>query len=146
MPNNLALLDTNVLVYAFYQDFEHYQASYHLLNQAQNDDAALCVIPQVIAEFYSVITNPRRVSSSFEPGDALDEIKSIRALPGLTLLPVPLDVVDRMTELLHSYPVIGRRVFDVQIVATMLGNDVQRIYTFDTTHFIQFDEIDVLTP
>jgi predicted nucleic acid-binding protein len=32
------------------------------------------------------------------------------------------------------------------LVATMLGNGVRTIYTFNREHFERFDEIDVLTP
>lgn len=36
-------------------------------------------------------------------------------------------------------------MFDLQIAATMLGNDVHRIYTFNTSDF-PFEEIEVLEP
>lgn len=104
------------------------------------------VTPQVLAEFYSVITNPRRVSSLFTPQEALQEVNNIRTLPGMTVLPVPVDVVDRWTDLVRRHPVTGRKIFDVQLVATMLGNGVKKIYTFNVTDFEPFADIEVLVP
>jgi predicted nucleic acid-binding protein len=40
----------------------------------------------------------------------------------------------------------GAGVFDLQIVATMLANDVQRIYTFNPADFQVFAELTVVTP
>src|SRR5262245_56056336 len=42
---------------------------------------ALCVSPQVLAEFSSVIANPRRVSTPFTGQEALADVEKIRALP-----------------------------------------------------------------
>jgi toxin-antitoxin system PIN domain toxin len=142
----LAMVDTNVLVYAYYEDTPQYPAAFPLLDRAQEADAALCVSPQVLAEFYAVITNPRRVSAPFSSDEALAELEKIRALPGLTLLPVPLDMVDRWIALLREHAVTGRHIFDAQLVATMLGNGITRLYTFNRTDFERFPGIEVLTP
>jgi hypothetical protein len=93
---------------AKYEDVPQYPAAFPLLEQAQEANARICVNPQVLAEFYAVITNPRRVSAPFTSDEALAEIAKVRALPGLTLLPVPLDVVDRWVALLRLHPVTGR--------------------------------------
>lgn len=77
---------------------------------------------------------------------ALDLLDEILALPGMTLLPIPQDLVTRWTALLRQYPVTEAKVFDTQLVANMLGNGVTRIYTFNTTDFQGFPGIQVLTP
>ncbi len=46
----------------------------------------------------------------------------------------------------RQHPVSGAGIFDVQLAATILGNGVARIYTFDRLHFERFDELEVLTP
>jgi hypothetical protein len=45
--------------------------------------------------------------------------------------------------LVHSF---GRDVFDLQLVATMLGNGVRRIYTFNAKDFEPFQELEVIVP
>ncbi len=140
------MLDTNVLVYAYYEDSPHYPAAFSLLERTQNAGAGLCLSPQVFTEFFSTVTNPRRVSAPFSPEDALIEMDKIRSLPGLTLLPVPLDVLDRTIALARAHPTRGSHIFDVHLVATMLGNGIKKLYTFNAGDFEDFDEIEVITP
>jgi predicted nucleic acid-binding protein len=142
----LAMLNTNVLIYAYYEDAPQYPAAFLLLDRVQEAGASLCLSPQVLAEFYAVITNARRVSAPFTIDEALAEIEELRALPGLTLLPVPLDAVDRWVALLREHPVAGRQVFDAQLVATMPGDSITRLYTFNRIDFEHFPGIEVLTP
>ena len=145
-PNDPRLLDTNVLVYALDGSSPHHAASRAVLDQAQSSDANLCVTPQTLAEFFSLVTNPKRVSSPKLPEDALAAIESIVALPGLEVLPVPIDVVTRWVELCRQHPVKGAEIYDLQIVAVMLANGVQRICTFDKADFTPFSEIVVEVP
>lgn len=142
----LTMLDTNILVDALYEDLPEYPAAAHLLELAEDIEAALCVAPQVLAEFYAVITDPRRVSDVYTAEEARQEVEKIRHKPGIHILPVPVDVVDRWLELLRTHPVTRSRIFDVQLVATMLGNEVRRIYTFNVRDFTAFPDLEVLTP
>jgi predicted nucleic acid-binding protein len=146
MMKELALIDTNLLVYAFYPEVPQHLAARWLLDQAQEETAGLCVSSQVFAEFYAVVTNPRRVSPALDSKAALQRIDEVRSLPGLTILPVPVDVIDRWMTLLRRHPVTRQRIFDVQLVATMLANGVTRIYTFNLKDFQPFPEITVIQP
>ena len=146
MSAELALLDSNVLVYAYYEESQHHTAALGLLNQAQDGLIALCLVPQVLAEFYAVVTDSRRVTDAYRPDEALDVIDEILAMPGLRLLPLPADVVTRWTGLVRQHPVTGGAVFDAQLAATMLGNGIATIYTFDRSHFERYEELEVLTP
>ena len=144
--DDLALVDTNVIVYAFHQEAERYAACRALLDQAQDGQLALCVVSQVLAEFYAIVTDPRRVAQPRQPNDALQAIDNILAMPGMKLLPTPADLVARWTNLARQHSVTRGAIFDLQLVAAMLGNEVRRIYTFDTEDFQRFSELEVLTP
>ena len=48
------------------------------------------------------------------------------------------------THLLRRHPVTGGSVFDLQIVATMLANGINRIYTFNGDDFRLFSELRVV--
>ncbi len=145
-PTEPLLLDTNILVYAVDASSEHHAASRTILERAHSPVAGLCVVPQSLAEFYSLVTNPKRVSSPQPPAEALATVESIVSLPGLEVLPVPLDVVARWVELCRVHPVKGAEIYDLQIVAVMLANGIRRICTFDKTDFESFSEITVETP
>ena len=140
------ILDANILAYAVNADAPQHAASRALLEAARNPSIALYVTSQILCEFYSLITNPRRVDVASSPTEALRIISAIMAFPGLHVLPTPARAVVGWMELLRRHPVTGGDVFDLQIVATMQANGVQRIYTFNTDDFDVFHELVVLTP
>jgi hypothetical protein len=142
----LALVDTNVLIYSLLQADPHHEASRALIERAQDGAVDLCVTPPVLSEFFSAITNPRQVTTPYSADEALTEIDAFLSIRGLALLPVPPDVVQRWTALVRRTPVIGPAVFDLQIAATMLGNGVRRIYTFNRADFARIAELEVMTP
>jgi predicted nucleic acid-binding protein len=140
------VIDANVLAYASNADDPRYTLSRALLEEARDPSARLYLTPQIICEFYSVITNPRRVAVPSSPAVALQVISALLALPGLSILPITARAVTALAELLRRHPVTGPEVFDLQIVATMKANDVQRIYTFNAADFEVFPELTVLVP
>lgn len=142
-PNDLLLLDTNILVYALDATAPQHVASRAVLERARSTDAGMCLVPQSLAEFYSLVTNPKRVASPRAPEDALAAVEAIAALPGLSILPIPLDIVTRWVKLCQLHPVKGARIYDLQIIAVMQANGVRRICTYDKADFSAFTDVDV---
>jgi predicted nucleic acid-binding protein len=140
------VLDANVLAHAVNADDMRHAASRALLDAASDPSATLYVTSQILCEFYSLITNPRRVAVVSSPAEALSIISAILALPGLYVLPTPARAVAGWMQLLQRHPVTGGDVFDLQIVATMQVNGIQRIYTFNDDDFKVFSELAVQTP
>jgi predicted nucleic acid-binding protein len=140
------LIDTNVLVYSLYPESERHAACKALLDEGQAGERQLCIVPQVIGELYAVITDSRRVTNPFTPEEALDVAEAVLAMPNMLLLPTPPDLVTRWISLARRSPVPRGGVFDFQLVATMLGNNVKRIFTCNKRHFEKFPELEVLTP
>jgi len=65
-------LDANILVYALNVDAPQYPASRSLLDAGVDPTVKLYVTSQILCEFYSIITNPRRVAMVSSPAEALD--------------------------------------------------------------------------
>ncbi len=99
---------------------------------------------QILCEFYSIVTNARRVPNPRSAADALAAISDM--LGFLRVLPVPVTAIDEMMALLRRRPVTGGDIFDLQIAATMKLNGISRIYTFNIDDFKPFAEIDPLKP
>lgn len=146
MPAERIVVDANVLVYALYQDAPQHAASRAFLDRARGADLAFCLTSQTLAEFYSIVTSPKRVSAPRTPREALGAIQSLLALPGTTVLPMPADVTSRWMGLLNQHPVRGGAIFDLQLIATMMANGVGQICTFNRQDFEGFPGIEVLTP
>ena len=62
MPVEPGIVDTNVLVYALDADAPQHAAARALLEAARETSTTLYVTSQILCEFYSIVTNPRRVS------------------------------------------------------------------------------------
>jgi uncharacterized protein len=138
------IVDTNVLVYALDADAPQHEAARALREAGREASTTLFVSSQILCEFYSIVTNPRRVS---KPRSAADAVAAISGLLGfLHVLPVPARAVDVWLDLLRRHPVTGGDVFDLQIVATMQANGIQRIYTFNTADFAAFSELVIAMP
>jgi predicted nucleic acid-binding protein len=74
----------------------------------------------VLCEFYSVVTNPRRVLKPRPVADAIAATTDL--LSFLHVLPIPDRAVEGWLDLLRLRPVTGAEVFDLQLAATMLVN------------------------
>jgi predicted nucleic acid-binding protein len=72
------VLDANILAYAVNADAPRPAASRALLEAAHDPSIALYVTSQILCEFYSVITNPRRVAVVVSPAEALRHAGSER--------------------------------------------------------------------
>jgi predicted nucleic acid-binding protein len=138
------IIDANVLVYAMDADAPQHAVSRALLDLARDPATTFYVTSQILCEFYSIVTNTRRVPNPRSPDDALRAISGLLAF--LHVLPIPARAVEGWLDLLRRHPVTGGDVFDLQIVATMLANGVQRIYTINTDDFEKFQELAVVTP
>jgi predicted nucleic acid-binding protein len=140
------VLDANILAYAVNADAPQHAASRALLEAARDPSITLYVTSQILCEFYSLITNPRRVAVASSPTEALRIISAMLAFPGLyVLLALPTQLWDGWNYC-GVTPSRGGDVFDLQIVATMQANGVQRIYTFNADDFDVFPELTVVTP
>ena len=136
-----AMIDTNVFIYALYPARPEYPAALYLREQAQDANAVFYATPQMLAEFYSTVTNPRRINPPLSIDRALQEVDNIQALAGLTLLPIPVEVVPRWVQLARQYRIGRSDIYDTQIVATMLENEIRRIYTFNVNDFTVYPDI-----
>jgi len=139
------IVDANVLVYAMDAGSSQHTAARALLDAARSDPSAtLYVTSQILCEFYSVVTNSRRVMKPRSSADAVRAISDLLAF--LHVLPIPARAVEGWLSLLRRHPVVGGDVFDLQIAASMLANGVRRIYTFNAEDFSAFPELVVELP
>jgi toxin-antitoxin system PIN domain toxin len=141
-----ALVDTNVLVYAADKTSPFHQSAKILRDKGVAGKSSLCVCPQVLNEFFAVVTDPKRVGSPRSQEEALLEIEKYhRSRNFLKIFPGP-DVIEKTLDLLKRYSTTRQGIFDLHLVATMLSNNVTRLYTYNQDHFTRFTEINLLSP
>lgn len=137
-------LDTNVLAYVVNTKAPQHQAALEVFRPSEAE--LLCVSSQVLAEFYSYITNPAILATPLEPTEAIIRIKRICQMPHVCLLSSPLDIFERWLILLEERPVTNGGIFDILHVAIMLAHQVTTIYTFNVNDFSWCHQIEVIAP
>src|ERR1700751_5477383 len=73
------IVDTNVLIYALDTAAPQHAAARALLDAARTDATTLFVTSQILCEFYSVLTNPRRIARPRDAADALSALSEMLA-------------------------------------------------------------------
>lgn len=146
ITSEICLLDTNILVYTADETSPFHQATMILREKGLNGEVLLCICPQVLNEFFAIITDHRRVANPISQREALIEIEKYYISKSiLKIYPGP-DIIERTLDLLRQYEVTKQEIFDLQLVATMLANNVTRLFTYNKDDFSKFKEIEVINP
>lgn len=136
-------VDANVLVYAAIADDPRHKAAKDLL---MDPGGTLHISPQIITEFYSTITSPKRVAAPYPPLEAIEFLETLLGYEHVSVLPITAAASVRLLELLRDREVKGPQVFDLQIAATMLAHGVTRLFTYNGSDFKQIPDLEVLEP
>ncbi len=142
------LFDSNVLIYnQNINDPLYKQASdYH--EKVIAGEAVAVISTQNITEFFAVITNPARVTKPLSPDEALVQIQNyLNPASNFSVIYPNRLTVQIFQELQKMSKGNSQRIFDVFLVATMLGNNIQTILTANTKDFAPYaKKIKILDP
>ena len=124
-----ALLDTNILVYAVDRKSTYHEPCKRIRDLAIFGEESCYLCPQVLFEFFSVVTNSKRVTNFITPSAAMGEINRYLIAPGIKIIHPTINVFQIINELFNRHPVESREIFDLHIVATMLANNLRSIHS-----------------
>jgi len=146
--NNAVLLDTNILIYAEQQREARHEEAKSLRDRALQGELNACVSPQVLSEFFFVMTNtgrrgPEKPLSSQEATDLIRRYFESDALS--VIYPGP-ETIRHLLTLLEHRPITGPNFYDVFLAATMLENDITEIATYNEQDFVLLPGITVVAP
>ncbi|MFB2893702.1 type II toxin-antitoxin system VapC family toxin [Aerosakkonemataceae cyanobacterium BLCC-F50] len=140
-------LDTNILVYSLdlsVENRQRHRASLEILRPSSTE--ILCISPQILGEFYAVVTRPSLLANPLTPQETLSRIDRLLQMQHIELLSMSEQVFKRWLELLKRNPVTGATVFDLMHVATMMIHGVKSIYTFNVDDFKGITDIEIILP
>ncbi|MHB1686387.1 MAG: type II toxin-antitoxin system VapC family toxin [Ignavibacteriaceae bacterium] len=144
--SDLILLDTNVLVYAADVTSPFHNTANLLLDRGLQNTISLCITPQVLFEFFSVITNPKRVDTAWDKEKAVRAMEKYYYANQIKKIYPNTNDIKELLDFLKRYEIKGRGIFDLHLVVTMLSNGVTRICTYNEKDFLKYSEIEVLNP
>lgn len=136
------LLDTNVLVYAHNQDSPLHNQSLSLIKGVVTGQFRGVLAQQNLLEFYSIITDKRRIAKPLSPLQAQEILGDYLKLPFEIIFP-NRETIGKLSVLCGKNKIKNGQVFDAYLVATMLSHQIKHIITANTKDFKMFSEIKV---
>jgi predicted nucleic acid-binding protein len=129
----MILVDTNVLIYAIQGNAPHHGPSRQVIESLESGTVLACVFPQILLEFFAVITDARRMEKPATLDEGLNLVERYSALfPVLQPSPAALSI---LYSLVAESKVTGQRSFDAYIVAQMTDVGIQTICTYNIKDF-----------
>ena len=123
------LLDTNILVYATNRDAQNHHACRQLLERAVAREISAYLAPQILYEYFAVVTSARQLTTPLSIADAAADVERLRVtLPMIHATPA---TIGQAMGLLRTLGRSGKQVFDLVLVATMFENGLSTIFTYD---------------
>ncbi len=137
------LFDTNILVYAHNQDSPFHRKSLALVKEVIAGRFRGILTQQNLLEFYSIITDQRRVAKPLSSLKAQELSEYYLKLPFKVVIPNQ-ETIKILSMLMTKNKIKNGQVFDAYLVATMLSNQIKQIVTANVKDFKLYNEIKVL--
>ena len=137
-----ALLDTNILVYAFDNSLPTKQdAARHLLKNALIENGEFSVSIQNLSEFFAVVTS--KIQKPLAKQLAAQIVQKLLKFAGITKIAPQPETVAKAVQFCSAQ---NADYWDALLAATMLENNVFTIYTENEKDFRQIPGINVINP
>ena len=140
------LLDSNILIYAHNRASPFHKIARSILGKTLVGKLEGCVAFQNLYEFYSIITDARRVEKPLPSREVRKILQSFLNADNLPKIYAKTTNLAVTIELLKSVEVTKQQIFDLILVATMIENEVFGIYTADEEFFKKFEILEVVNP
>lgn len=146
ISNELVLFDSNILVFAHNTASPFHSKAKKLLLSAVDGSLNAVLAPQNLLEFYSIITNPKRVEKPLSVSQVNLLVKEYLTSEVFIFI-YPQDTTQSRTfELAKKHKIKKVEIFDTYLAATMFDNNVSIIYTDNEKYFKIFKDIKVVNP
>ena len=129
----MILLDTNVLVYSVDGTSPRYATCRGVVERAMAGSLDAVLVPQVLLEFYAVVTSPRRVSSPLTAADGMAQVDDWRHT--IAIRYPTARCLDELAALARRTKRAGQEVHDLFIAAQMRAHGIADICTVNAADF-----------
>lgn len=140
------LLDTNILVHSYNQASPYQKRAGDIVRRAMQGEIDACIAPQILYEFFAVVTNRKRVEHPMSVNEAADicldlwECREIEKVNPTKMAPKEVFKLARELKLSKG------GVFDCVLAVTAKENDVKMIYTENVSDFKAYNFLKLSNP
>ena len=139
----ILFLDTNILLTATDESRQHHQFARHVITAHQRSGFHLGISGQIIREYLVVATrSPEANGLGLDLADALNNAEAFSQR--LVFFEETEAVSNRLNLLIKNYRLIGTRIHDANVVATMSTHGLSKLITENQADFSVFSEVGIL--
>ncbi len=135
-------LDTNILVYLVDEENEFHPAVKEIFENTLKEEYEIWISRQILREYAVVISRKELVEKPLRARQVTDDIA--RWEQSFNVIDETQEVTDNLKYLILNYNVKGKRIHDVNIVASMMTRSIPLLFTFNVKDFKAFKEIQLL--
>lgn len=139
------LIDTNVLLRAAEPRTPQFLAASHAVDTLAKQGHTMCLVPQIIYEYWAVSTRPTTQNGRGKtPDEVLSELGFFET--HFTMLPDTSAVFDEWKQLMSIYKVVGKPSHDARLVAALIAHRLTHLLTFNAADFQRYSGVVALDP
>lgn len=140
MPDKI-FFDTNILIYLSNEDSPYHSEAEVEFERILKTKAEVWISRQVLREYAVVMTKPDSVEKPLSSEEVIEDLRKWQKI--FNLADENKSVTKKLISLIKKYDIKGKRIHDVNIVATMIVNSISTIFTYNSGDFRTFKEIQV---
>ncbi len=139
----ILFLDTNVLLTATDESRQHHRFAKHLIASHHRSGFHLGISGQIIREYLVVATRAQDVNGlGLEPTDALKNVEVLRQR--LVFFDETEAASNELMQVISKYLLIGKRIHDANVVATMPAHGLSKLITGNRRDFSSFQGVETV--
>jgi predicted nucleic acid-binding protein len=136
---------TNVLCRLAAKDHSHHVVAEKAVTSLHGDGQELCLVPQVLYEYWVVATRPTAENGINMTTATADKVIDLWS-ELFTILRDERGIFSNWRHLVRTYGVQGKSAHDARLVAAMQRHAVTQLLTFNIADFQRYREITLLDP
>ena len=140
---DILFIDTNILLIATDEGRDDHKKSMSVFPFALENGIHLAISGQIIREYLVVATRPEEENGlGLHTIDALRNIEEFRKRT--VLLEETEEVSTQLISLVGELNIVGKRVHDANVAATMIAHSIHLLLTANVQDFRQFSSVEII--
>jgi len=140
------LLDTNILVHAYNKSSPHQEKASKILKKAMQGETTAYLSPQILYEFFVVVTSVKRVEHPMSPREAADLCIDLWECNEIEKLNPSGNAPIEVFKYAKEFKLSKAEIFDCVLAVTAKENDIETIYTENVADFKHYKFVKASNP